>query len=88
MGGEMDPQAWMFRYVDVESRIPESHPIRKIRPIVDEALTELEPAFADRSNGWRNNRYAQAKPSLQTKATTMESAYSESWFCQKLGRPP
>lgn len=51
MGGEMDPQASMFRYVDVESRIPESHPIRKIRPMVDEALTELEPAFADRSNG-------------------------------------
>lgn len=56
MGGEMDPQAWMFRYVDVESRIPESHPIRKIRPMVDEALTELEPAFADRSNGWRNRK--------------------------------
>ena len=47
MRGEIYPQAWMFRYVDLESRIPESHPIRKIRQMADEALTELEPAFAE-----------------------------------------
>lgn len=35
----------MFSYVDLESRIPKDHPIRKIRRTVDEALAELEPAF-------------------------------------------
>ena len=45
MRGEMDPQASMFRYVDLESRIPESHPVRKSRQMVDEALTELAFAF-------------------------------------------
>mgnify|MGYP001828432799 CR=1 FL=1 len=45
MRGEMDRQPEMFSYVDLESRIPSKHPIRKIRRIVDEALAELEPAF-------------------------------------------
>ena len=47
MRGEIDPQPEMFSYVDLESRIPPSHPIRKIRRIVDAALMELEPAFAE-----------------------------------------
>jgi len=42
MRGEIDPQPEMFSYVDLESRIPSTHPIRQI---VDEALSELEPAF-------------------------------------------
>ena len=47
MRGEIDPQPEMFSYVDLESRIAPSHPIRKIRGIVDAALMELEPAFAE-----------------------------------------
>lgn len=45
MRGEEDPQPPMFSYVDLESRVPKDHPIRKIRQIVDEALAELEPSF-------------------------------------------
>ena len=45
MRGEVDPQPTMFSYVDLESRIPKQHPIRKIRRIVDKALPALEGAF-------------------------------------------
>ena len=45
MRGEVDPQPEMFSYVDLESRIPKQHPIRKIRKIVDKALPALEVAF-------------------------------------------
>jgi len=45
MRGEVDQQPQLFSYVDLESRIPKNHPIRKIRRIVDQALLELEPAF-------------------------------------------
>ncbi len=38
MRGEIDPQPSMFSCVDLDSRIPNDHPIRKIRRIVDEAL--------------------------------------------------
>ena len=47
MRGEIDPQASMFSYVDLESRIPKDHPIRKIRDIVDTALQQIEPWFDD-----------------------------------------
>lgn len=47
MRGDIDRQPEMFSYVDLESRIPSTHPIRKIRRIVDEALVELEPAFSE-----------------------------------------
>ncbi len=45
MRGEESPQPQMFSYVDLESRVPKHHPIRKVRRIVDEALAELEPTF-------------------------------------------
>jgi transposase len=45
MRGDVNPQSSLFSYVDLESRIPQHHPIRKVRQIVDKALDELEPAF-------------------------------------------
>lgn len=46
MRGEVNLQPTMFSYVDLEKRIPQSHPIRKIRKIVDVALAEIESDFA------------------------------------------
>ena len=45
MRGETNPRASMFSYVDLESRIPEQHPVRKVRRVVDNALRTMEPAF-------------------------------------------
>jgi len=36
----------LFSYVDLERRVPEGHPLRAIRSIVDAALSELSGAFA------------------------------------------
>jgi hypothetical protein len=35
----------MFSYVSCEARVPEKHPLRPIRKIVDEALRRLSPQF-------------------------------------------
>jgi transposase len=35
----------MFSYVSLESRVPQDHPLRAIRRMVDAALTELSPRF-------------------------------------------
>ena len=37
----------LFSYVDLEARVPASHPLRTIRVIVDEALVSLSPSFHD-----------------------------------------
>ena len=36
----------MFSYLSPEERVPEKHPLRPIRSIVDEALTALSPTFS------------------------------------------
>jgi transposase len=38
-------QSAMFSYLPLELRIPEDHPLRSIRTLVNEALAELEPQF-------------------------------------------
>jgi len=45
MRGESDQQASLFSYINLESRIPEHHPIRKIRSVVDRALNEMAAEF-------------------------------------------
>jgi transposase len=44
-GGESKSGA-LFSYVDLEARVPATHPLRAIRGIVDAALVELSPVFA------------------------------------------
>src|SRR5215472_6162597 len=46
MRGEDASTASLFSYVSCEARVPEDHPLRPVRAIVDEALEVLSPAFA------------------------------------------
>lgn len=45
MRGDERRQESMFSYVSAEVRVPEDHPLRPIRRMVDRALEELSPAF-------------------------------------------
>ena len=45
--GEDLKSAGMFSYVRLEARVPRDHPLRAIRVLVDAALAELSPAFAE-----------------------------------------
>ena len=45
MRGRHDPQATMLAFVDLEERVPQDHPIRTIKIIVDDALARLSPEF-------------------------------------------
>src|SRR3989475_12377672 len=44
-GGDQQPEA-MFSYVSMEDRIPQDHPLRAMRTLVDAALREMSPRFA------------------------------------------
>lgn len=46
MRGDDRQQAAMFSYISPEDRVPRDHPLRVIRGLVDEVLTELSPRFA------------------------------------------
>lgn len=45
MRGEDQQQQAMFSYVSPESRVPNDHPLRPIRVMVDNALADLAPPF-------------------------------------------
>ncbi|OSM07183.1 IS5 family transposase [Magnetofaba australis] len=47
MRGDDTQQASLISYVSIESRIPQRHPLRSIRALVDQALAELSDAFAE-----------------------------------------
>ncbi len=46
MRGQFQDQGGLFSYISPEERIPEKHPLRKIRALVREVLGELDQDFA------------------------------------------
>lgn len=66
-------QLGIFSYVSVESRVPEDHPIRKLRVLADTILRELDELF--------NERYAEGgRPSIPPerilRASLLQVVYS------------
>ena len=46
MRGEDSQQHAMFSYLSPEQRVPQDHPLRKLRPLVDQVLQKLSRRFA------------------------------------------
>src|SRR5260370_22881537 len=44
--GEDQQQGAMYSYISPEQRVPQEHPLREIREIVDAVLKEMSPEFA------------------------------------------
>ena len=45
MRGAFSDQGRLFSYISPEARVPASHPLRKIRELVREVLSELSRGF-------------------------------------------
>ena len=84
MRGRRDTQVTMLSLVTANDLVPEDHPIRQIKPMVDKALAELSPTFA--------GMYAEGgRPSIPPehllKACRLIALYSvrsERQFCERL----
>lgn len=46
MRGTISPQGAMFSYVSLEDRVPQNHPLRKLRLLVDAVLGSMDAQFA------------------------------------------
>lgn len=44
-GNDKDQQAGMFSYVPLEQRVPENHPLRGVRGLADQVLSEMSGSF-------------------------------------------
>ena len=84
MRGETEKQVTMLNLLTADQLVPADHPIRQIKPLVDEALRELSPTF--------NRMYAETgRPSIPPehllKACLLIALYSvrsERQFCERL----
>jgi len=84
MRGKADTQATMLSLVTADGLVPEDHPIRQIKPIVDNALRELSPALT--------HMYAETgRPSIPPEhllksclLIALFSVRSEGQFCERL----
>src|SRR5215217_5128658 len=84
MRGRRNPQITMLAFIDLEERVPAGHPLRTIKRLADEALTELSLAF--------DAMYADVgRPSIPPerllKASLLIALYSvrsERAFCEEL----
>ena len=57
MRGNQDGQEEVFSYIPLEKRVPQDHPLRRVRAMTDRALQEL--------SGWLDSLYAQTgRPSI------------------------
>ena len=45
MRGRRNPQITMLAFIDLEERVPPSHPLRTIKQLADEALADLSSVF-------------------------------------------
>ena len=45
MRGRVDPQESMFSYFSPDSRVPEEHPLRRIKEHADTVLASMNPEF-------------------------------------------
>jgi transposase len=84
MRGKADTQVTMLTLVTADQLVPEDHPIRQIKPIVDNALRELSPTFTC--------MYAETgRPSIPPEhllkaclLIVLYSVRSERQFCERL----
>ena len=84
MRGKQEQQITMLSALTPDQLVPQDHPIRRIKPIVDQALKELSPTF--------NRMYADlGRPSIPPehllKASLLIALYSirsERQFCERL----
>ena len=82
--GDSNEQVWMLLAITPDQKVPQDHPIRAIKPIVDRALLSLSPTF--------NRMYSKlGRPSIPPehllKASLLIALYSirsERQFCERL----
>jgi transposase len=74
----------MLAFIDLETRIPQDHPLRAIRRYADEALAELSPTF---DAMYAEDGRRSIPPERLLKASLLISLYSvrsERAFCEQL----
>jgi len=84
MRGTNEQQPSLLALVSMESLVPESHPLRRVKPLADRVLRELSPVF---DGMYASGGRPSIPPEHLLKATLLMALYSvrsERMFCEQL----
>jgi transposase len=84
MRGDSDEQGWMLLAITPDQKVPQDHPIRAIKPIVDRALLSLSPVLG---RMYSKRGRPSIPPEHLLKASLLIALYSirsERQFCERL----
>jgi transposase len=84
MRGRRNPQITMLAFIDLEERVPASHPLRTIKRLADEALGDLSSTF---DQMYAKDGRPSIPPERLLKASLLMALYSvrsERAFCEEL----
>ena len=84
MRGPVIRQTAMLSAVTTEDLVPKDHPIRRIKPIVDAILVDLEPTFRQMYSGIGRPSIPPEHLLKSTVLMAMYSVRSERQFCERL----
>ncbi len=73
MRGNENKQVSCFSYISPEQRVPQDHPLRPIREMVDKTMKELSPVF---DNLYSHTGRPSIAPEMLLKATLLQILYS------------
>jgi transposase len=84
MRGDFDPQPMIITYINLDKRVPQDHPLRKIKPLVDQELKRLSPFF---DKMYSHTGRPSIPPERILKSLLLIALYSvrsERQFCEQL----
>jgi transposase len=82
MRGHDEQQESMYSYISPEKRVPSDHPLRRLREMVDIALKEMSPQFAELYSHYGRPSIA---PEKLLRALLLQVLYSERLLMEQLG---
>lgn len=84
MRGRADDQGHLFSYVSPERRVPDSHPLRRVKGFADECLRELSPVFDAMYSGMGRPSIPPERLLKSCILVALYSVRSERLFCEML----
>jgi transposase len=84
MRGYFDSQPMIIAYIDLEKRVPQGHPLRKIKPLADQELKRLSPLFDEM---YSHTGRPSIPPERVLKSLLLIALYSvrsERQFCEQM----
>jgi transposase len=86
MRGHDEQQESMYSYISPEKRVPSDHPLRRLRGMVDTALQEMSPQFAEMYSHYGRPSIAPEKLLRALLLQVLYSVRSERLLMEQLGR--